>query len=52
MHDAENYADQEGWITASVPNTLRDQHNSSHHAKGEFNKIVALFLQNISRFLF
>ena len=42
MHDAENYADQEGWITASVPNTLRDQHNSSHHTKAEFNNCFVI----------
>ena len=42
MHDAENYADQEGWITASVLNTLRDQHNSSHHTKAEFNNCFVI----------
>ena len=50
MHDAENYADQEGWITASVPNTLRDQHNSSHHTKAEFNNCF-LFIRNIFKLL-
>lgn len=37
MHDAENYPDREGWITASVSNSLQDQQNSSYHRKAEFN---------------
>ena len=34
-------------------NSLQDQHNSSHHdlTKAEFNNIVLLLIQNISKLL-
>ena len=49
-----NYADRRGCysprLKAQVDNILRDQHNSSHHTKAEFNNCL-LFIQNIFKFL-
>ena len=49
-----NYADRRGCysprLKAQVDNIVRDQHNSSHHMKAEFNNCL-LFIQNTFKFL-
>ena len=45
-YDLKNYADRvEFFLLVEVDNILRDQHNSLHHKKAEFNNCFIVYLK-------